>query len=161
MRPAARSPAQKNEPMGTTFVAINERGFWMRDAVLELWLRLLALHLDDPPAGGLVVNKIRDGWLLASRGYFNGSVPDGLEEAVSTEEGALLVRRAIRSLVAALKKTSGRLGKDVFNVLGMTGSFGSDVETGRLIEVGQAFLDLIDGKVGSGPEDTSFMPGSW
>lgn len=27
--------------MGTTFVAIDDRGFWMDDSLLELWLRLL------------------------------------------------------------------------------------------------------------------------
>ena len=31
--------------MGSSFVGIGERGFWMRDGLLELWLRLLALHI--------------------------------------------------------------------------------------------------------------------
>jgi hypothetical protein len=39
--------------MGTTFVTLShetsgkEPGIWMRDGILELWLRLLALHLPD------------------------------------------------------------------------------------------------------------------
>lgn len=147
--------------MGTSFVSISERGFWVRDGLLELWLRLLALHIEDPAEPGVLATTIRDQWLLASRGYFNGCVPDGLEEAVSTAEGAALVRAAVQSLLGALEAAPSRLGKDVFNLMGFSGgAFTGDVETRRLIEIGVAFLDLMDGRITSGPEDRSFMPGS-
>lgn len=146
--------------MGTTFVGIGDRGFWMRDSMLELWLRLLALHVEDPVESGTVATKIRDQWLLASRGFFNGCVPDGLEEAVSTPEGEVLVRAAIHSLLEALRAAPGRLNKDVLNLMGFIGgTFTADVETRRLVEVGHAYLDLLDGKITTGPGDTSFMPG--
>lgn len=75
--------------MGTSFVGIGEprRGFWMSDGVLELWLRFLALHVEDPVESGSLETRIRDQWLLASRGFFGGCVPVGLEEAVSTPRG--------------------------------------------------------------------------
>jgi hypothetical protein len=34
--------------MGTSFVSIGDHGFWMTDSILEIWLRLLALHVEDP-----------------------------------------------------------------------------------------------------------------
>jgi hypothetical protein len=40
------------------------------------------------------------------------------------------------------------------------GTFTRDIETRRLIEVGRAFLDLMDGKIKSGPGDVPLMPGS-
>ena len=43
----------------------------MRDRILEVWLRLLALHIADPEQGS-IGQQIREGWLLASRGYFLG-----------------------------------------------------------------------------------------
>lgn len=147
--------------MGTTFVGIGESGFWMSDSVLELWLRLLALHIEDPVESGTVATRIRDNWLLASRGYFIGCIPDGLEEAISTSEGATLVRNAIDSLMKALGKSPSMLNKDVLNLLGFVDrTFIADIETRKLLEVGQAFLDLIDGKVTADATDTSFMPGS-
>lgn len=147
--------------MGTSFVGIAERGFWMQDGMLELWLRLLALHVADPSRAGMMATAIRDQWLLASRGGFNGCVPDGFEEAVSTEEGAMIVRAAILSLLNALEAAPSQLNKDVFNLMGYTGgTYTTDIETRKLIDVGRAFLDLIDGKIESGPDDTSFMPGS-
>ena len=95
--------------MGTTFVGISDRGFWIRDSVLELWLRFLALHIEDPGESGSLATSIRDQWLLASRGFFNGCVPEGLEEAVSTPEGEALVRAAIHSLLGALESAPTRL----------------------------------------------------
>lgn len=151
--------------MGTTFVttdvATDGCGFWVRDFILQLWLRLLALHIEDPVESGGAATRIRDKWLLASRGGFNGYVPHGLEEAVVTEEGAALVRAAVQSLLKALRVAPSDLSKDVFNVMGFTdGPFATDIETRWLLEVGHAFLDLLDGKVKNGPGDTTCTPGS-
>lgn len=145
--------------MGTTFVGIGDRGFWMRDSVLELWLRFLALHVEDPLESGSVATKIRDQWLLASRGFFNGCVPEGLEDAVSTPEGEVIVRAAIHSLLGALKAAPDCLNKDALNLVGFTGEFTADVESRWLVDVGHAYLDLLDGKITRGQSDTSFMPG--
>ncbi len=148
--------------MGTTFVGMGDprRGFWMRDSVLELWLRFLALHVEDPVESGSLATRLRDRWLLASRGFFNGCVHEGLEEAVSTPEGEALVRAAIHSLLEALKAAPSHLNKDVLNLMGFTGGeFTADIETWRLVEVGHAYLALLDGKITAGPSDTSFMPG--
>ncbi|WP_088259203.1 hypothetical protein [Fimbriiglobus ruber] len=146
--------------MGTTFVRIGGRGFWMLDSVLELWLRLLALHVEDPVESGAPATKIRDQWLLASRGFFTGCVPEGLEAAVSTPEGDKLVREAIGSLMESLRSAPPHLSTGVLNLLGFVGGeFTTDIETWRLVEVGHAYLALLDGKVTSGPSDSSFMPG--
>jgi hypothetical protein len=145
--------------MGSSFVRISDRGFWIYDGLLEVWLRLLALHIEDPLENQSVGATIRNQWLIGSRGYFVGCVPDGLEDAVSTEEGVALVRAAIESLVKALAVAPSQLNPEVFNLMGMSGTFMGQIETQRLIEVGQAFLDLMDGKITSGPGDDALMPG--
>jgi hypothetical protein len=147
--------------MGTTFVSVDgEKGFWMRDSILELWLRLLALHIKDPHDLDSLAAEIRDQWLLASRGFFNGCVPHDLDEALATDEGKALVRDAIGSLLAALKKAPPSLKPDVLNLMGFEGDWSGEVETWRLLEVGKAFLDLIEGKIGAASSDATFMPGS-
>lgn len=148
--------------MGTTFVGLGEprRGFWVSDSLLEVWLRFLALHVEDPAESGSTATRIRDQWLLASRGFFTGCVPEGLAEAVSTPEGASLVRSASHSLLDALGAAPPHLNKDVLNLMGFAGGvFTADVETWRLIELGQAYLALLDGTITAGPGDTSYMPG--
>ncbi|MBD5779856.1 hypothetical protein IEN85_10180 [Pelagicoccus sp. NFK12] len=153
---------QRKKSMGTTFVSIDsENGFWMKDGILELWLRFLSLHLEDPSneEEERIINPIRNQWLLASRGYFSGCVPLSLKEDVSTEEGRRLVLEAIHSALDALKKAPKELNKDVLNLLGISGEFVRDFETSRLIEVGDSFIALIEGRIKTKVNDTSFMPG--
>jgi hypothetical protein len=147
--------------MGTSFVGIGDNGFWMRDGVLELWLRLLALHVEDTPDSSSPSHAIRTNWLVASRGGFIGCVPDGIEQAVASPEGRRIVLAAIESLRAALLKAPARLDKSVLNLLGFDYiQWVDDFETRKLLEVADAFTDLINGKVTSDATDTSFMPGS-
>jgi len=133
----------------------------MRDGILELWLRLLALHLEDPAKDQAhVVRTIRDNWLLASRGYFGGHVPTDLEAAVSTEEGRAAVVTAIESVMRTLKKAPAKLDHQTLNVLGFEGGeFTGDIEREQLLEIAAAFLDLIAGKIQSDATSTAFMPG--
>jgi hypothetical protein len=148
--------------VGSSFVAIDGRGFWVRDGILELCLRLLALHLEEPsnaePSASPVF-RIRDGWLLASRGYFGGWVPDGLEEATGNAEGRAVVLRALGSLLGALGSAPPVLNAGILNLLGNEHVWPADVKTAALMEVAQALLDLIEGRIGTDPSNTTFMPG--
>jgi len=146
--------------MGTSYVEVNEQGFWMRDSILELWMRLVALHIEEPTKDDSVIRPIRDQWLLGSRGYFNGCIPIDLDDDVSTDTGRKIITDAITKVLKNLQGSPDILNKDVLNLLGIdSGSFGRDIETWRLVEVGEAFLDLIDGKITGTAESTEFMPG--
>lgn len=153
--------------MGSSFVTCDdEHGFWMRDEVLELWLRLLALHIpepsdDAPETTRRISRSIRDGWLLNSRGWFNGFVCAGLVSAVATAEGSSVVRSAIASLRTALRRQPPTLSKSVLNLLGFEYDFSQDFETRRLVDVADAFLELLDGRVTDTASDTSRMPGTF
>jgi hypothetical protein len=146
--------------MGSSFVSISGKGFWMRDGVLELWLRLLALHVEEDPDHALIAHKIRDNWLLASRGYFSGCIPNGLEEAVSTPEGRAIVVHAIDSLTGVLKKGPEVMDHRTLNLLGNEGGFFTcDFESEALIQVGNAFLALIAGQIETNASSREFIPG--
>lgn len=154
--------------MGTTFVTLareatgKDQGFWMYDGMLELWLRLLALHLPAPTNRGeyLATIKIRNKWLLASRGCFGGCVPHGMADACATQKGRTTIRIAIDSLLTALRQTPMPLDADTMNLLGIEGQFTAPIERKWLEEIGYAFLDLIDGKISGTAASTEIMPGS-
>jgi len=151
--------------MSKSFVtADGEHGFWMSDGILELWLRLLALHLpDDCPeeAARVTARSIRDGWLLNSRGYFMGCIDSGLEDAVATKEGTAVVRTAIASLHKVLLRQPPQLNKDVLNLLGFVdGIFTEDIKTRCLVDVAEAFVELLDGKITDTARSSARMPGS-
>lgn len=154
--------------MGTTFVTTTdgttgtEPGFWMRDEMLELWLRLLALHLPEPTDSGenSATPEIRNKWLLASRGYFNGCVPHNMEFACSTHERMNVVRTAIKSLMASIGKSAAALSADTLNLLGNDGYNYRDLDRDRLQDIGFAFLDLLDGRITQTAHSTDVMRGS-
>jgi len=154
--------------MGTTFVTLSrdvsdsEPGFWMRDGMLELWLRLLALHLPEPTNNGeyQATQKIRNKWLLASRGYFGGCVPHGMADACATPEGRAVIRIAIESLLTALTSASAPLDAETLNLLGIEGVQFASVERTWLKDIGHAFLDLLDGQINCTVSSTDVMPGS-
>ena len=155
--------------MGTTFVTLkrdvsgNEPGFWMQDGILELWLRLLALHLPEPTNTGthLATIEIRNRWLRASRGYFGGHVPHSMQYASATQERTAVVRIAIDSLLAALRKSNTPLHAESLNVLGNEAQqFAAPIERQWLEDIGHAFLDLLDGKISGMASSTEVMPGS-
>lgn len=148
--------------MGTSFVEIGGKGFWMQDSVLELWLRLLALHIEDPSDGSPLTRRIRDSWLLASRGYFGGCIPDDLAEFISTSDGRAIVLRAISSLRSALENGPELLDPGTLNLLGFDGvRYAGGFESARLVQVANAFIDLIEGRIDCDVTSTAFMPGSY
>jgi hypothetical protein len=154
--------------MGTTFVTLSreasdeEPGFWMHDGMLELWLRLLAFHLPEPTDSGehRATVAIRNQWLLASRGYFGGCIPHGMEQACAAPEGRAVVRIAIDSLLAALQRGSTPLEAGTLDLLGVEGIQFAPIEREWLREIGQAFIDLLDGKITCTASSTEVMPGS-
>ena len=154
--------------MGTTFVTIHEGctgtepGFWMRDEMLELWLRLLALHLPEPTDKGehTATFEIRNRWLLASRFYFGGCTPHHMEEACSTPKGRAAVRYAIDSLMKTLLESDTKLQADTLNLLGIEGCKYVDLDRDYLIDIGYAFIDLLEERIAGTASSTDVMPGS-
>jgi len=146
--------------MGTTFVGIKQNGFWVHDSLLELWLRMAALHIEDTLDKQSLAHSIRNEWLLASRGYFSGSVPLNLEENISTSEGKALVVNAFESLISELEAAPAILHEGVINLMGFDGVFLEGIESYRLISIGESLMQLINGVKFAGPEDSSFIPGN-
>lgn len=140
--------------MGSTFVTLGrdasgnpassdeQVGFWVQDSILELWLRLLALHIKDPERNGDVANTIRNQWLLASRHHFIGCVPHFFEEATSTAEGFRLVDDAVRSLSAVLTSAKDHMCGDTLSLMCFESEWG-DVEIAVLRDLATAFRDLL------------------
>ena len=60
---------------------------------------------------------------------------------MSTPEGDKLVRAAIGSLLESLRLAPSHLSYGVLNLMGFTsGVFTADIETWRLVEVGEAYF---------------------
>ena len=146
--------------MGTSFVAIGDKGFWMTDNVLSLWLRLLALNLEGERDPAHPIAVLRDEWLWQSEVSMNGLMDANLDEVAGEPATKASVVAAIERLLNDLSRHHGKLAGPTLNLLGFTGvSWTGDFEPKRLIEVGNAFLALLAGKIDSEANSTEFMPG--
>ncbi|MFD1986181.1 hypothetical protein ACFSOZ_27425 [Mesorhizobium newzealandense] len=146
--------------MGTSFVAIGDKGFWMQDSVLSLWLRLLALNLESKPDRADPVMLLRDEWLWQSETEIVGTMDAHLDGAAGDAATKAAVVAAIERLLKALSRHGDELPASTMNLLGFTNSWGLDYQTKGLVEVGNAFLALLAGKIDSEANSTEFMPGS-
>jgi len=148
------------EAVGTTFVSVrDDRGFWIRDGLLELFLRFAALHVEDQVDPTALPNVVRNQWLLASRGFFTGCVPHDIDRFVATPGGREVILQAIQKLISALELIRAPLDHSVLNIMGMEGRWTEPIEKEQLLEICSSMLQLINGEIGSHPSDTSFMPG--
>ena len=147
--------------MSTSFVSINRKGFWMNDSILELFLRFAALHIEDSQEQNSLAHRIRDGWLLASRGFVSGSSMLCLDADTATEEGRQVVLRAIESLLEALRDNTGLIDKTALNLMGIaSGRWTDGFPANLLIEVGEAFVELVNGHPFGDAGSGGPMPGS-
>ena len=144
--------------MGSTFVEFNQKGFWANDSILELWLRLLAWHLDEPSNDEVNIKLIRNQWLLASRGFFQGCVPVELDSLIKTSSDSQVIEKAIASLVESLKTSGEILDEKHINLLGFEYTWRKGVRVAGLIEMGESFQDLISGKIVTSSSNASHVP---
>ena len=146
--------------MGSSFVEVDEKGFWMNDSLLCLWLRLLALHVQsnlDQSAPEMVA---REEWLLQSECHAPGFVVADLDRVARDQNAKQKVVSAIGRLLSMLEKHARMLEPATINLLGLSIAWSHPIETSRLLEIGNAFLDLFAGKITTGADSTEFMPGS-
>jgi hypothetical protein len=62
--------------------------------------------------------------------------------------------------MSSLATAPPELNGATLNLLGMEGHFQNTITTQRLIDVGNAFRDLLAGNITCTVESTEFMPGS-
>jgi len=159
--------------MGSTFVTLgrdvngrctaevkDEVGFWMNDAILQLWLRLLALHIVETGQPSNFIAVIRDQWLLASQHGFVGMVPHDLDKATATDEGLHVVRNAVISLDHVLRDATEPLPPQELNLLGLAATFNVSIDPEDLRDVASAFLDLLNFNIQSTTSTQGPYPGS-
>lgn len=92
--------------------------------------------------------------------HFNGCVPHGIDNATATEFGRQILNAAIKSLRSALIATESPLHLDTLRLIGIDGIDGGTIDRWRLVDVTDAMLDLLNGRIVCDAQTTDVMPGS-
>lgn len=145
--------------MGTSFVSIGDKGFWMRDAVLCLWLRMVALQIECGGNDADALTRLRNEWMLQSQIAVPGVVATNLDTIADDETAKQAVSAAIHRVLKSLSAFGDAVEPETLNLLGLD-VWAQPEETSRLRTIGTAFLDLLEGKITTEADSTDFMPGS-
>jgi hypothetical protein len=136
--------------VGSSFTRYLGRGFWSRDASIELWLCLLAQEvwrLDTPPEW---LRAAAEDWQLQATTGFGGCVSAGLDGHAPTAERAAIVLDLAERTLAGLRERGETLPAAWLNSLGLGGPgsvFLQDVPAEGFVRVGEAFVQLLRGEI--------------
>jgi hypothetical protein len=137
--------------VGTSFIDYRGRGFWTRDAKIELWLYVLCIeinHADDVPDWLL---QVRDEWYIQATAGAVGCVSPSLDQHLGNDNQRVarllaLNDRARRRLMAY----SPTIPRGVLNAFGIGGpgaEYPDDVDPAVFLPVADAFTALLRGEI--------------
>ena len=146
----------------TTVMACGKRGFWVWDDVFSVWLAYVAEEIDQSIGDSWLV-AIADKWRVASVVTdFGAEVPAG-----SADQMAAL--RSMAVLARQRAERAGDLSLDALRtwhvvddepVAGAFSRTGHEIELVRILEVADAFIDLLDGRLRRDPSEGAWLLGT-
>src|SRR5438105_4492862 len=111
--------------MGKSFTEFRGRGFWARDKPLELWLRLVTLHLRYRVwVEDAAFRDLRETWLTATSGC-QGCVGDcaNLDRVLFNNDLVKVAVEASEEALGAIQQLGPKLDHKYLNALGLPGTF--------------------------------------
>lgn len=147
--------------MGSSFVSLNEYGFWSSDGFLQLWLHFLAQEV----GASLEVPE----WLQNAAGYWRiqakwggvGCVDAGLDDYATTPEQVQLLITLSRKALTTLQSYGAFLSKEELNSFDMDGVWTKDIPTRKMIALAEQFIKLLKGELTSTASSQDSLPSIW
>src|SRR5260370_1314764 len=136
--------------MGSSFTEFRGYGFWARDSSLEVWLYLLVREvgkMTDPPDW---LRLAREDWHLKATVGFLGWICANLDEHITSTDRDEATVRLSNDALAWLHQQGPLMSAELLNSFQCGGEgayFTRDVETDNFIRVGEAFVQLLEGKL--------------
>ena len=144
--------------MGSSFTDFRNRGFWCNDQLLEAWLRTLSLHLDNDVHQSGWLHDLRDKWLLASAGFFNGCVSASLDEFLTDSDRVAVVLKASERNIQNLRAFGSYVPVAHLNGLGLSGQFTADFPIEWFELINERFTALLRGQLSTDASTSPTLP---
>lgn len=136
--------------MGSSFTSKGGRGFWSRDASIELWLVLLAREarrVEFPPAW---LTEAAEDWHIQGTVGMGGCVSARLDDFAATPENVAVILELSERALAWSKSQGEILSVSLLNSLGVGGPgavFTKDLPTEVFSRIGENFIRLLRGEI--------------
>ncbi len=144
--------------MGSSFTRFRGKGFWSRDPLLEVWLRVLSLHLGDDVHKPGWQHDLRDQWLLVSTGYFSGCISPSLDEFLTDEERVAAIVQASERCISSLRAFGAYVPATFLNALGCANPFGADLPIEWFDLIAARFTALLRGQLATDASTSPVLP---
>ncbi len=142
--------------MGSSFTDYRGRGFWARDADVELWLNELVAAVDDSADAPAWLREARDWWWIQATVGLTGCVSIGMDEHLAgAPDRESLFLKLVRRADERVSSYGLTISAEVANSFGVGGdgaTFYADVDTQPLHAFAVAVADLVRGQT---PGDVS------
>jgi hypothetical protein len=135
--------------MGSSFTAYRGRGFWSRDASIELWLGLLAEEVRRLESPLDWLSEAAEHWHLEATIGGGGCISARLDTYASTPERAAVVLQVAEQTLARLRERGEILSVAWLNSRGVSvpSTFQKEVPAEVFTRVGEAFIRLLRGEI--------------
>ena len=136
--------------MGSSFVGLGDKGFWAQDSSLQLWLHCVVHAIDEAPDPPPWLLRARAKWARQARWGGVGCVETALDTYLQPDDRRAVLLEISQQALRRLAQARLVISKDVLNGLppGTAGScWTRDVETARVMRIGEAFVALVRGEL--------------
>jgi len=144
--------------MGSSFTEFRGKGFWSRDGLLEAWLRVLSLHMDDDVHKPGWQHDLRDKWLLVSAGFFSGCISTSLDDFLTDSDRIAAILRASERSIQSLRGFGPYVPAAHLNTLGLAGPFTADLPTEWFELISDRFATLLRGELTTDASTSPVLP---
>ena len=143
--------------MGSSFTEFQGKGFWSRDGLLEAWLRVLSLHMDDDVHKPGWQHDLRDKWLLASAGYFNGCISASLDDFLTEGDRVAVILKAAERSIQRLRTFGSYVPAAFLNAIGLS-PFTEDLPIEWFERIAERFTALLRGELATDASTSPVLP---
>jgi len=144
--------------MGSSYTSFKDHGFWSRDGLLELWLKLLAHNLPKDSAGSEWLKLLREEWLLQSSGIFNGFVSAQMNELLDKDEKVRVVISVADQVIGTVRAWGPTLSVQALEKLGIEDICDGDFPIAFLEEIHETFSKLLRGELAWDRSTSPMLP---
>lgn len=144
--------------MGSSFTEFRGKGFWCRDPLLEVWLRLLSLHIGDDVYKPGWQHDLRDHWLLASAGFFGGCISPRLDQFLTDEHRVSAILQTSERSIQSLRAFGSYVPATFLNALGIADRFGGELPIEWFDLIADRFSALLRGELTTDASTSPVLP---
>jgi len=144
--------------MGSSYTEFRDKGFWSCDGLLEVWLRLLSLHLKGDVYTPGWQHDLRDRWLCISGVGISGCIHAALDEFLTDEERIGIVLEASDHCAKKLRAFGKSIPAATLNLLGLEDLFTEDISVAWVELIADRFSTLLRGELTTDAKTSPVLP---